>query len=103
VTAAPDAAALAGLGRALDSGTVVVAVTSAESLAALLAVIPYARLPRLRDAPLLVAGERVAAAARLQRWRGPVHVAASAEDAAMAAALPEVVSSGRPPGDPSPA
>ena len=103
VPAAPDAAALADLGRALDSGAVVVAVTSAESLAALLAAIPDARLPRLRDATLLVPGERVGAAARTQRWRGPVHVAASAEDAAMAAALPEVVSSGRPPGDPSPA
>ena len=103
VPATPDAAALADLGRDLDSGTVVVAVTSAESLAALLAAIPDARLPRLRDATLLVPGERVAAAARTQRWRGPVHVAASAEDAAMAAALPEVVSSGRPPGDPSPA
>jgi uroporphyrinogen-III synthase len=103
VPAAPDAAAVGGLGRALDRGAVVLAVTSAESLAALLAAIPDDRLPRLRDATLLVPGERVAAAARAQRWRGPVHVAASAEDAAMAAALPEVVCSGRPPGDPSPA
>jgi uroporphyrinogen-III synthase len=103
VHATPDAAALADLGRALDGGDVVVAVTSAESLAALLAAIPDSRLSRLRDATLLVPGERVGAAARTQRWRGPVHVAASAEDAAMAAALVEAVSSGRPPGVPSPA
>jgi uroporphyrinogen-III synthase len=103
VPAAPDAVTLADLGRALDGGDVVVAVTSAESLAALLAAIPDSRLSRLRDATLLVPGERVAAAARTQRWRGPVHVAASAEDAAMAAALVEAVSSGRPPGVPSPA
>jgi len=103
VRAAPDAVALADLGRALDSGAVVVAVTSAESLAALLAAIPDARLSRLRDATLLVPGERVAAAARTQHWRGAVHVASSAEDAAMAAALVEAVSSGRPPGVSSPA
>jgi uroporphyrinogen-III synthase len=101
VHAAPGAVALAELGRALDSGAVVVAVTSAESLAALLAAIPDADLPRLRDAALLVPGERVTASARAQRWRGPMHVAASAEDATMAAALVEAVLSGRPPGDPS--
>jgi len=103
VHATPDAAALADLGRALDSGTVVVAVTSAESLAALMSAIPDARLSRLRDATLLVPGERVAAAARTQRWRGAVRVAASAEDAAMAAALVECVPPGRPPGVSSPA
>jgi len=103
VAATPDAAVLADLGRALDNGTVVVAVTSAESLAALLAAIPQDRLPQLRDASLLVPGERVASAARAHGWRGPLRIAASAEDAAMAAALPEVVSSRRTPGDPSPA
>jgi uroporphyrinogen-III synthase len=103
VRAAPDAAALADLGRALDGGAVVVAVTSAESLAALLEGIPDARLARLRDVTLLVPGERVAASARTQCWRGAVRVAASAEDAAMTAALVETVSSGRPPGVSSPA
>ena len=101
--AVPDAAALVALERACDGGAVVVAATSAESLAALLQAVPDARLPRLRDAALLVPGERVAAAARADGWRGPLQVAASAEDAAMAAALPEAVSSGRPPGDPPPA
>jgi len=103
VPAAPDAAALADLGHALDTGAVLVAVTSAESLAALLAAIPQDRLPQLRDAGLLVPGERVASAARAHGWRGPLRIAASAEDAAMAAALIEAVSSGRPPGDPAPA
>jgi hypothetical protein len=42
----------------------------------------------------------VAAAARTQGWRGPVQIAASAEDAAMAAALLQSVPTGRPPGGP---
>ena len=74
-----------------------VAVTSAESLAALLTALPDARLPRLRDATLLVPGERVAAAARTHEWRGPLRVATSAEDAAMAAALPGSIAPGAPP------
>jgi len=88
VAAVPDPASLASLGHACATGRVVVAVTSAESLAALLAALPDARLPRLRDATLLVPGERVAASARSHDWRGPLRVATSAEDAAMAAALP---------------
>jgi len=83
----PDPAALAALRRACESGRVIVAATSAESLAALLAAVPDASLPRLRDAALLVPGARVADAARAQGWRGALIVATGAEDAAMAAAL----------------
>jgi len=67
-----------------------------------LAAVPNDRLPQLRDTTLLVPGERVAASARAQGWRGPLVVAASAEDAAMAAALPRSVRSGGPPGGHSP-
>jgi uroporphyrinogen-III synthase len=95
--AVPDLASLAELERACAAGPVVVAVTSAESLAALLTALPDARLPRLRDATLLVPGERVAAAARTHEWRGPLRVATSAEDAAMAAALPGSIAPGAPP------
>jgi uroporphyrinogen-III synthase len=103
VPAAPDDAALAALGRACNGGPVVVAITSAESLAALLAAIPRDLLPRLLDATLVVPGERVASTARAHGWRGPLRIAASAEDAAMAAALVEAVAPGRPPGGPPPA
>lgn len=103
VPAVPDPVAIADLEQALESAAVVVAVTSAESLAALLATVSDARLPRLRDATLLVPGERVAAAARTQGWRGPLQVAASAEDAAMAVPLFEAVSIGLPPGGQPPA
>lgn len=102
VPAVPDTVALAALERACRSGTVAVAATSSESLAALLAAVPDSRLPRLRDATLLVPGERVAAAARELGWRGPLQVAASAEDSAMAAALLESVARGRSPGGPAP-
>ena len=87
VPALPDPDALAALGKACEDGTAVVAATSAESLAALLEAVPDQRLPRLRDAVLLVPGARVAAAARTRGWRGPLLVARSAEDAAMAEAL----------------
>jgi len=87
VPASPDPDALAALGKACEDGTAVVAATSAESLAALLEAVPDQRLPRLRDAVLLVPGARVAAAARTRGWRGPLLVARSAEDAAMAEAL----------------
>jgi uroporphyrinogen-III synthase len=87
VPARPDPAALAALRRACGEVRVVVAATSAESLAALLAAVPDASLPRLRDAELLVPGGRIADAARAQGWRGALIVATGAEDAAMAAAL----------------
>lgn len=102
VAAVPDAASLAALERACSGSRVVVAATSAESLAAVLAAVPNDRLPQLRDTALLVPGERVAASARAQGWRGPLAVAASAEDSAMAAALPGSVSAGGPPGGRSP-
>jgi uroporphyrinogen-III synthase len=79
--------ALEELRRACDAGRAVIAATSAEVLAALLDLAPAERCPRLRDAALLVPGERVAAAARSHGWRGRVVIAPSAEDAAMADAL----------------
>jgi uroporphyrinogen-III synthase len=84
-TAGP--AALDALREACDAGKAVVAATSAEVLAALLELAPGERCPRLRDAALLLPGDRVAAAARELHWRGPIVVAQGAEDAAMAEAL----------------
>lgn len=100
--AVPDPASLASLELACATGRVVVAITSAESLAALLAAVPDDGLPQLRDTVLLVPGERVAASARAHGWRGPLVVAASAEDTAMAEALPGSVVSGDPLGSRSP-
>lgn len=84
---APDA--LSALRRALGRGQdCCVAVTSSEVLDALLQVVPGDDAARLRDAALLVPGERVVRAARGRHaWRGPVVVAATAEDAAMIDAL----------------
>jgi uroporphyrinogen-III synthase len=76
----------------------VIAATSAEVLAALLELAPAGRCPRLRDAALLIPGERVAAAARSHGWRGRVVVAPSAEDAAMAEALGRAFAGGSRPG-----
>ncbi len=87
VHARADVAILEELAKAISRGRVVVAATSAETLDALLEMVPESRVPRLRDVTLLVPGERIAAAARERRWRGPLIVAASAEDATMAAAL----------------
>lgn len=84
---APSEQALEDLGRAQDAGTAVATVTSAEVLESLLELAPEARYRWLRDAPLLVPGERVAAEARRLGWRGPLVVARSAEDEAMFAAL----------------
>lgn len=72
---------------ACDAGIAVIAVTSAEVLEALLAMAPPEQCRRLRDAALLLPGDRVAAAARAHGWRGRVIVAPSAEDATMAEAL----------------
>ena len=85
--AAADPAALAALHGASDTTRLIVAVTSGEVLGALLDSAPDCELPKLRDARLLVPGERVAAAARELGWRGPLIVAQSAEDATMFAAL----------------
>jgi len=87
VRPAPSAEALGELDRARESGTVVASVTSVNVLDSLLALAPEARYPWLRDAPLLVPGERVAAEARRREWRGPLVVARSAEDEAMLEAL----------------
>jgi uroporphyrinogen-III synthase len=99
VAAVADGAALAELGATCGHGPLVVAATSAESLAALLDAVPDARLPCLRDAVLLAPGERVGAAARRLGWRGPLLLASGAEDAAMAEAL---VTARVPAGPPSP-
>jgi uroporphyrinogen-III synthase len=90
--------ALEELRRACDAGRAVIAATSAEVLAALLDLAPAERCPRLRDAVLLVPGERVAAAARSHSWRGRVVIAPSAEDAAMADALGRAFAEGSRPG-----
>lgn len=95
-TASP--AALAALHSACAGGTAVVAATSAEVLAALLELAPEARCPGLKDAMLLVPGERVASAARESGWRGHVVVAPSAEDAAMAETLGRALGGGSPKG-----
>lgn len=83
----PSRQALDELGRASEAGTVVATVTSSEVLESLLAMAPAEHYPWLRDAPLLVPGDRVAAEARRLRWRGPLLVAGSAEDETMLAAL----------------
>jgi uroporphyrinogen-III synthase len=85
--AVPSPDALAELDRARDSGSVVVAVTSVEGLVSLLGLAPETRYRWLRDAPLLLPGERVAAEARRRGWRGAPIVARSAEDDAMRDAL----------------
>jgi uroporphyrinogen-III synthase len=85
--AATDPAALEALRSARGHTRLIVAVTSGEVLGALLEAAPDDRLPTLRDATLLVPGERVAASARSLGWRGPLVVAPSAEDGVMLAAL----------------
>jgi len=94
--AAADPAVVVALRRACDEGTAVVAATSADVLAALLELAPAPSCPRLKDAGLLVPGERVATAARTLGWRGRVAVAATAEDAVMAEALCRAFSGGPP-------
>ena len=89
---------LQALRTACAAGTTVVTATSAEVLAGLLQLTPDDTYPRLRDAPLLVPGPRVSAAAREQGWRGRIIAAASAEDAAMATALRDSFGHGSQPG-----
>jgi uroporphyrinogen-III synthase len=96
--AAVTPAVLEELRRACDSGRAVIAATSADVLAALLMIAPTDLCPRLRDAALLVPGERVASAARELGWRGRVIVASGAEDAAMADALSRTLDDGSHPG-----
>ncbi len=94
VRPAPSGQALDELGRANESGTVVATVTSSEVLESLLAMAPGEQYPWLRDAPLLVPGDRVAAEARRLQWRGPLLIAGSAEDETMLAALQSWAASG---------
>jgi uroporphyrinogen-III synthase len=82
------------LRAASESRRIAVAATSTEVLAALLQLAPEDRCPRLRDALLLVPGERVAAAARDLGWRGRLVVAPSAEDAVMLDALGRALDGG---------
>jgi uroporphyrinogen-III synthase len=91
-------AALAVLHSACGRGTAVIAASSAEVLAALLELAPESSCPGLKDAVLLVPGERVASAARASGWRGRIVVAPSAEDAAMAEALARALAGGSPAG-----
>ena len=78
--ASPAPAALEALRRACTAVAPVIVATSVEVLDGLLELAPQRRCARLREAALLVPGERVAAAARARGWRGPVVVAPSAED-----------------------
>lgn len=73
---------------------IVTAVTSVEILEGLLAQLPDAIAGPLRATTLLVPGERVAAAAARLGWRGPLVLAASAEDAAMLQAIERATSHG---------
>jgi uroporphyrinogen-III synthase len=93
----PAAGSLEKLASACAAESAVVAVTSVEVLESLLHLAPESRAPHLRDAALLVPGERVAAAARGHRWRGPIVCARSAEDEAMLDALIERRAAGGPP------
>jgi uroporphyrinogen-III synthase len=87
VVAHPPPWAFDSLRSASTGRRAVVAVTSVEVLGALLELAPESAAPGLRDVPLLVPGGRVAAAARDRGWRGPLLIAASAEDEAMLATL----------------
>jgi uroporphyrinogen-III synthase len=93
-----DPSTLQVLRAACEAGTTVITATSAEVLAGLLQLAPDDAYPRLRDAPLLVPGPRVAAAARELGWRGCIVAAASAEDAVMAEALRDSLGHGSHPG-----
>jgi len=95
VVAEPEPAAVTALHDALASGRrVVVTVTSAEILRALLERIAAADAGRLRQQPLVVPGSRVALEAMRQDWQGPVTQAATAEDEAMLAALARAAAPG---------
>lgn len=85
--AEPGAAALEDLRRACSADRPVVLVTSVDVLDALLELAPDASCPRLKRMPLLLPGDRVAAAARQRGWQGPVIVSPGAEDATMVDAL----------------
>jgi len=85
--AAPEAAALQALRRAVGTQGTWVAATSAEVLEALLQLALPEAQAALIEAALLVPGDRVAATARRLGWRGPVVTSPTAEDATMLEAL----------------
>lgn len=86
--AQPQATAVAQLTAALAEPTrLVVAVTSAEVLEALLQLVDAGTSAALRRTTLLVPGSRVATAAASAGWEGRVLQAATAEDDAMIRAL----------------
>ncbi len=85
----PSDEALRQLESAPAKGSPLVAVTSVEVLESLLALAPDPRVPWLRDAPLVVPGDRVAAHAQRLGWRGRIVVARSAEDDVMLEAVRE--------------
>ncbi|MDH5175140.1 MAG: uroporphyrinogen-III synthase [Gammaproteobacteria bacterium] len=98
VVSEPTAAAAAALHDALGSGRpVIVTVTSAEILRALLDGVASADAARLREQPLVVPGSRVALEALRQGWTGPLTHAATAEDEAMISALARAAATGPPP------
>lgn len=95
VVAPPDPATVAALHDALASQRrIVVTVTSAETLRALLELVAPCDGAALRQQPLVVPGSRVALEALRQDWSGPVTQAATAEDEAMIAALARAVAAG---------
>ncbi len=98
-TAPVDAPALERLRNILQSAPdrLAVAVTSTAVLEGLLRIVPPALVAALTAVPLVVPGARVAATARRHGWRGRIVTAATAEDAAMLAALCEHAAAGPPP------
>ncbi|MCE3284127.1 MAG: uroporphyrinogen synthase [Steroidobacteraceae bacterium] len=76
---------------------VVVAVTSADVLAALLQLVGADDAALLRTRTLLAPGARVVATARELGWTGPIVQAATAEDDAMLRALQDVSAGTAPP------
>lgn len=96
--ATPSPLALDALHASPAQGRVVVAVTSVEILESLLALVPGSIAPWLRDVPLLLPGERVAAEALRRGWRGPLIVARSAEDETMVETLRDWIVHGLGPG-----
>jgi len=80
----PTEHAVSGLRAAIEADApTIVAVTSVEVFDALLSAIPQDLRHVLVRTPLLLPGDRVAAAARDRGWLGPLVVAQSAEDEAM--------------------
>jgi uroporphyrinogen-III synthase len=95
VPAEPAPGAVNALARVLGARAApAIVVTSVEVLAAFVRIVPAALGTSLRAAPLVVPGARVAAAARESGWHGALIEAASAEDAALVAALAAHVAGG---------